>query len=163
MGSLLETGISLVLIDSDHYWYGGKSSDKLRLNPGVRFLTHQTQYIIVKHSYTVLDFGQLGAYCLNNLNIIKISVSLLFTKQNCGILSVGSGQLLQNQHLWNASGSSLRTLGFKSRLVTTSWPRIMDSIRVNTSNVNDIETKAKTLRYPSLLSERKQNVLIWSA
>ncbi len=32
-----------------------------------------------------------------------------------------------------------------------------------TSNVNDIETKAKTLRYRSILSERKQNVLIWSA
>ncbi len=31
------------------------------------------------------------------------------------------------------------------------------------SNVNDIETKAKTLWYRSLLSERKQNVLIWSA
>jgi hypothetical protein len=24
VGSLLEAGISLVLIDSDHYWYGGK-------------------------------------------------------------------------------------------------------------------------------------------
>ncbi len=32
-----------------------------------------------------------------------------------------------------------------------------------TSNVNDIETKTKTLRYRILLSERKQNVLIWSA
>ncbi len=32
-----------------------------------------------------------------------------------------------------------------------------------TSNVNDIETKAQTFRYRSLLSERKQNVLIWSA
>ena len=31
------------------------------------------------------------------------------------------------------------------------------------SNVNDIETKAETFRYRSLLSERKQNVLIWSA
>jgi hypothetical protein len=34
---------------------------------------------------------------------------------------------------------------------------------VGPSNVNNIETKAKTLRYRSLLSERKQNVLIWSA
>ena len=31
------------------------------------------------------------------------------------------------------------------------------------SNVNDIETKAETLRYGSLLSEQKQNVFIWSA
>jgi hypothetical protein len=31
------------------------------------------------------------------------------------------------------------------------------------SNVNNIETKAQTFRYRSLLSERKQNVLIWSA
>jgi hypothetical protein len=31
------------------------------------------------------------------------------------------------------------------------------------SNVNDIETKGQTFRYRSLLSERKQNVLIWSA
>jgi hypothetical protein len=31
------------------------------------------------------------------------------------------------------------------------------------SNVNDIETKAQTFRYRSLLSEWKQNVLIWSA
>ncbi len=34
---------------------------------------------------------------------------------------------------------------------------------IDSSNVNDIETKAQTLRYRSLLSERKQNVLIWSA
>ncbi len=31
------------------------------------------------------------------------------------------------------------------------------------SNVNDIETKGQTFRYRSLLSERKQNVLVWSA
>ena len=31
------------------------------------------------------------------------------------------------------------------------------------SNVNDIETKAQTFRYRSLLSEQNQNVLIWSA
>ncbi len=31
------------------------------------------------------------------------------------------------------------------------------------SNVNDIETKAQPFRYRSLLSKRKQNVLIWSA
>ncbi len=31
------------------------------------------------------------------------------------------------------------------------------------SNVNDIETKGQTFRYLSLLSERKQNVLVWSA
>ncbi len=31
------------------------------------------------------------------------------------------------------------------------------------SNVNDIETKAKTFRYRSFLSEQNQNVLIWSA
>jgi hypothetical protein len=34
---------------------------------------------------------------------------------------------------------------------------------VGGSNVNDIETKGQTFRYRSLLSERKQNVLIWSA
>jgi hypothetical protein len=37
------------------------------------------------------------------------------------------------------------------------------SLRVGGSNVNDIETKGQTFRYRSLLSERKQNVLIWSA
>jgi hypothetical protein len=31
------------------------------------------------------------------------------------------------------------------------------------SNVNDIETKGQTFRYRSLLSERKQNILVWSA
>ncbi len=31
------------------------------------------------------------------------------------------------------------------------------------SNVNDTETKAQTFRYRSLLSERKRNILIWSA
>ncbi len=31
------------------------------------------------------------------------------------------------------------------------------------SNVNDIETKGQTFRYRSLLSEQKQNVLIWFA
>ena len=36
-------------------------------------------------------------------------------------------------------------------------------IECRISNVNDIETKAETFRYRSLLSERKQNVLIWSA
>ncbi len=36
-------------------------------------------------------------------------------------------------------------------------------VYVETSNVNDIETKAQTFRYRSLLSERKKNVLIWSA
>ena len=30
------------------------------------------------------------------------------------------------------------------------------------SNVNDIETKGQTFRYRTLLSEQKQNVLIWS-
>jgi hypothetical protein len=32
-----------------------------------------------------------------------------------------------------------------------------------TSNVNNIKTKGQTFQYQSLLSERKQNVLIWSA
>ncbi len=31
------------------------------------------------------------------------------------------------------------------------------------NNVNDIETKGQTFRYRSLLSERKQNVMVWSA
>ncbi len=31
------------------------------------------------------------------------------------------------------------------------------------SNVNDIKTKGQTFRYRSLLLERKQNVLVWSA
>jgi hypothetical protein len=31
------------------------------------------------------------------------------------------------------------------------------------SNVNDIGTEAQMFRYRSLLSERKQSVLIWSA
>jgi hypothetical protein len=31
------------------------------------------------------------------------------------------------------------------------------------SNVNDIETKGQTFRYRSILLERKQNVLVWSA
>ncbi len=34
---------------------------------------------------------------------------------------------------------------------------------VRSSNVNDIEAKVQTFRYRSLLSERKQNILIWSA
>jgi hypothetical protein len=40
--------------------------------------------------------------------------------------------------------------------------RITDQ-RVANSNVNDIETKGQTFRYRSLLSERKQNILVWSA
>ncbi len=36
-------------------------------------------------------------------------------------------------------------------------------LTVTSSNVNDIETKAQTFRYQSLLSEQKLNVLIWSA
>jgi hypothetical protein len=34
---------------------------------------------------------------------------------------------------------------------------------IRISNVNDIETKAETFRYRSLLSDQKQNILIWSA
>ena len=38
-----------------------------------------------------------------------------------------------------------------------------DVARLKTSNVNDIETTGQTFRYRSLLSEWKQNVLVWSA
>ncbi len=41
-----------------------------------------------------------------------------------------------------------------------SWPKFL--LNIMSSNVNDIETKAQTFRYRNLLSERKQNVLIWS-
>ncbi len=34
---------------------------------------------------------------------------------------------------------------------------------LRTSNVNDIESKGQTFQYRSLLSERKKNVLVWSA
>ncbi len=41
------------------------------------------------------------------------------------------------------------------------WPKYWSWVRI--SDVNDIETKAQTFRYRSLLPERKQKVLIWSA